>query len=76
MDKRQLDLVQQPLQAELLDARPLDVGQGGDQPRFLGRLEPRLAVLAIERELAVVVGVAAARRRRALDEADPGGSNR
>ena len=53
VDQRQLDLAQQLAQAELLDAGALSVGQGGDQARFLGRVEARLAVLTVERELAV-----------------------
>ena len=54
VDQRQLDLAQQVLEAELLDAGALDVGESGDQARFLGRLETGLAV-AVERELAVVL---------------------
>ncbi len=43
VDQRQLDLAQQLLQAELLDAGALHVGEGRDQARFLGRLEAGLA---------------------------------
>ena len=69
VDQRQLDLAQQLLQPQLLDARALDVGEGRDQPRLLGGVEPGLDLLA-ERELAVVLGPPAA--AGALGEADPG----
>ena len=68
VDQRQLDLAQQRLQAELLDPRPLVLGQGGDEARLLGRVEPGLDLLA-QRQLAVVlVGL----RGGALGDADPG----
>ena len=63
VDQRQLDLAQQRLQAELLDARALGLGERGDQARLLGRVEARLALL-VERELAVV-GAPRPRRRLA-----------
>ena len=69
LDQRQLDLAQQRPQAELLDAGALELGEGRDQARLLGGLEPRLDLLA-ERELAVVL--VAFSGRRALGEADPG----
>ena len=59
VDQRQLDLAQQRLQPELLDPRALHLGEGGDQARLLGRVEPRLDLLA-ERQLAVVLVALAA----------------
>ena len=53
VDERQLDLTQQRRQLELLDAGPLGIGQGRDQPRLLGRVEAGLRLLA-EGELALV----------------------
>ena len=50
--------------------RALGLGEGGDEARFLGRVEAGLDLLA-ERELAVV-GLAAVGRAGALGEADPG----
>ena len=35
--------------------RALDLGEGGDQARLLGRVEAGLDLLAVERELAVVL---------------------
>ena len=68
VDQRQLDLGQQVLEAELLDARALNLGQGGDKARLLGRVETGLALLPVERELAVI-GVA--RRSGSRGDADP-----
>ena len=59
VDQRQLDLAQQLLQPELLEAGSLGLGERRDQTRFLGRLEAGLPLLA-ERELAVVLAVALA----------------
>ena len=46
LDQRQLDLAEELLQPQLLDPRPLLLGQGGDEARFLGRLETGLELLA------------------------------
>ena len=54
VDQRQLDLAQQRFEAELLDPETLHLGQRGDQVRFLGRLQARLAI-AVERELGVIL---------------------
>ncbi len=71
-DQRQLDLAHQRLEAEADDPRQLVLGEGGDEARLLGRVEPRLGLLA-ERQLAVVLVLAvAAGVVGAGRDADPG----
>ncbi len=70
MDQGKLDLPQEVSEAELLDPWPLDLGESGDEARFLRRVKPRLSLpVRVEGELAVVLVLS---RRHAGGDADAG----
>ena len=54
LDQRHLDLVQQPLDAELAQPRALALGELAGEPRVDRRIAGGLALLRGERELAVL----------------------
>ena len=80
LDQRQLDLVQQWLEAELLEALALAVGELVREAGIDGRVAGGLALLGLERELAGI-GAGRARprgprRRPAREARRPGGRGR